>query len=69
LDRVLLHEVAHAITVSWGLLPTMRSEALRGDLTGLEEWSAQLVENHAIEAVEAVRKALGRPVCIHGTCI
>lgn len=68
LDRVVLHEVAHAVTMSWGLLPTMRSEALRGDLTGLEEWAAQLVENHSIEALEAARTVLGRPVCVRGLC-
>lgn len=68
LDRVVLHEVAHAVTMSWELLPTMRSEALRGDLTGLEEWAAQLVENHSIEALEAARTVLGRPVCVRGLC-
>lgn len=68
LDRVMLHEVAHAITVSWGLLPRLRRDAMRGDLTGVEEWSAQLVENHAIEAVRAASEALGRPVCIRGEC-
>lgn len=67
-DKVMLHEVAHAITVSWGLLPTMRHKALRGDLRGLEEWSAQLVENHALEAVKAASEALGRPVCVRGLC-
>jgi hypothetical protein len=69
LDRVLLHEVGHAITMSWGLLPRMRSEALRGNLVGVEEWAAQLVENHAIEAVMAASEALGRPVCVRGNCL
>ena len=68
LDRVVLHEVAHAITISWGLLPQLRSDTLRGDIIGVEEWSAQLVENYALEAVEAARTALGRPVCIRGLC-
>lgn len=68
LDRVMLHEVAHAITVSWGLLPRLREDALRGDLTGVEEWSAQLIENHAMEAVNAASEALGRPVCVRGFC-
>lgn len=68
LDRVLLHEVAHAVTVSWGLLPRLRNDALRGDITGVEEWAAQLVENHAIEAVRAASEALGRPVCVRGLC-
>ena len=68
LDRVMLHEVAHAITVSHGLLADMRQKALRGDLTGVEEWAAQLVENHAMEAIKATSEALGRPVCIRGVC-
>lgn len=68
LDRVMLHEVTHAITVSWGLLPEVRSDALRGDIIGVEEWAAQLVENHAMEAVQATRRALGRPVCVRGLC-
>ena len=68
LDRVMLHEAAHAITVSWGLLPRVRSDALRGDLVGVEEWAAQLVENHAMEAVQAARRALGRPVCVRELC-
>lgn len=68
LDRVMLHEVAHAVTVSWGLLPELRSDALRGDLIGVEEWAAQLVEHHAMEAVNAARTALGRPLCVRGLC-
>lgn len=68
LDKVLLHEIAHAITVSWGLLPQVRSDALRGDFVGVEEWAAQLVENHAMEAVQAARGVLGRPVCVRGLC-
>jgi hypothetical protein len=69
LDRVLLHEVAHAVTISWGMLPILHAYAMRGDLAGLEEWAAQLVENHAIEAVEAARIALGRQICIRELCI
>ena len=68
LDRVMLHEVAHAVTVSWGLLPQVRSDTIRGDIIGVEEWAAQLVENHAMEAVQATRRALGRPVCVRGLC-
>ena len=68
LDRVMLHEVAHAITVSWGLLHELRHDATRGDIIGVEEWAAQLVENHAIEAVQAASDALGRPICVRGMC-
>lgn len=69
LDRVMLHEVAHAITVSWGLLPSVRRDTLRGDIIGVEEWAAQLVENHSIEALRATTEALGRPVCVRGVCV
>lgn len=68
LDKVMLHEVTHAITVSWGLLPQVRYDALRGDIIGVEEWAAQLVENHAMEAVNAATEALGRPICVRGLC-
>ena len=68
LDRVMLHEVAHAITVSWGLLPEVRFGVVRGDIIDVEEWAAQLVENHAMEAVQAARRALGRPICVRGLC-
>jgi len=68
IDKVMLHEVAHAITVSWDLLPEVRRDTLRGDIIGVEEWSAQLVENHAMEAVQAARRALGRPICVRGLC-
>ena len=69
LDRVLLHEVAHAVTMSYGLLPELRHEVLRGDIIGVEEWAAQLVENHALEALRAASVSLGRPVCIKGDCL
>lgn len=68
LDKVMLHEVAHAVTVSWGLLPRVREDTLRGDIIGVEEWAAQLVENHAMEAVQAASEALGRPICVRGLC-
>lgn len=69
LDRVLLHEVAHAMTVSHGLLPPVRRDVLRGDIIGVEEWAAQLVENHSIEAIRAASESLGRPVCVRGDCL
>lgn len=68
LDRVLLHEVAHAVTLSWGLLGGLRSNAPRQSWVPLEEWAARLVESHAIEAVDAASAALGRPVCVRGLC-
>lgn len=68
IDSVMIHEAAHAAAVSWGVLPRLRSDVIRGDIIGVEEWAAQFVEHHAIEALEAARTALGRPVCVRGSC-
>ena len=68
LDRVMLHEIAHAITLSWGLLGRLRSGIPANAWVPTEEWAAQLMEGHAIEAVAAASRALGRPVCIDGLC-
>lgn len=62
LDQVMLHEVAHAIVSSWGLRGQGR------EWSGVDEWGAQLVERHSIEAIEAASQALGRPVCVSGRC-
>lgn len=68
LDRVLLHEVAHAVTMSHGLLDTLH-EVVPEDLwIYVEEWAVQLVENHAMEAVTMASQSLGRPICVWGTC-
>lgn len=69
LDRVMLHEVAHAITVSWRLLGRVRSTVPASAWVPVEEWAAQLLEGHAIEAVAAASRSLGRPVCVEGACM
>lgn len=69
LDRVMLHEVAHAITVSWRLLGRVRSAVPASAWVPVEEWAAQLLEGHAIEAVAAASRSLGRPVCVEGACM
>lgn len=68
LDRVVLHEVAHAIAISWGLLDGVVADVPRDLRVPVEEWSAQMMENHAIEAIHAASAALGRPVCVRGLC-
>lgn len=68
LDRVLLHEVAHAVTMSHGILPRLGDMVEDGDSIGVEEWAAQLVENHGIEAAVLASESLGRPLCIGGYC-
>lgn len=69
LDRVVLHEVAHAITISWNLLDRLHSLVPTRSWVPAEEWAAQLIEGHAIEAVAAASRSLGRPVCVAGTCM
>ena len=69
LDKVLLHEVAHAITVSHGLLDSLRNSIPDSMWIPVEEWSASLVERHAVEAAILSSKILGRPICILGFCL
>lgn len=66
LDKVMLHEVSHAITVSYGLLDSLRAMIPPYLWVNVEEWAAQLVENHALEASMAASDSLGRPICIGG---
>lgn len=69
LDKVLIHEIAHAVTISHGLLDILhRAVGDRLAQVLVEEWAAQLVENHAIEAADLASKVLGRPVCVDGLC-
>ena len=68
LDRVLLHEISHAITVSHGLLEPLRKSIPTEAWVPSEEWAVQLLENHAIEALRLSRQVLGRPVCVRGEC-
>ena len=68
LDRVMLHEMAHAVTISHELLPRLRRDVMRGDIIGVEEWSAQMVEGYAFEAIRAASEALDRPICVKGLC-
>ena len=55
LDKVLLHEIGHAVTMAYGYK--------------VDEASAQLIENHAIESIALVSEVLGRPVCVDGRCV
>lgn len=68
LDQVVLHEITHAITMSYRLLRPVRRAVARKSFIDVEEWSAQLVENHAIEAIDVAKTVLGRPLCIRGLC-
>lgn len=68
IDKVMVHEIAHAVTISYGLLEPLRAAIPRNTWVTVEEWAAQLVENHGLEAYRAASEALGRPVCVRGYC-
>lgn len=68
LDRVILHEVSHAVTVSHGLLGPLRSSLPPDYWVTVEEWAAQLMESYSLEALAAASESLGRPVCVRGLC-
>lgn len=69
LDRVMVHEMAHAATVSYGLLDALRLGLPPWAWVHAEEWAASLVERHGIEAAALASQALGRPVCVDGRCL
>lgn len=68
LDRVLLHEIAHAITISYGLLESLHALLPFKSWTYVEEWAAGFLERYAIEATVLASQSLGRPLCIMGYC-
>lgn len=67
LDEVLVHEVAHALTISYGLLGGLH--AASEDAVAIEEWVAGFMERHGIEAAALASRSLGRPVCVRGMCV
>lgn len=69
LDKVLLHEVAHAITISYGLLDFLGIMIPDKYRISVEEWAVQLVENYSIEALAISVSILNRPVCIKHQCV
>ena len=69
LDKVILHEATHALTMSRGLLWPLRNKLPESLWVTVEEWSAELLENHGIEAIVAASESLGRPLCVEGTCM
>lgn len=68
-DRVYLHEVAHAIMDETGVTKLLSAVSDRDRRILLEETLAWFLETHAIEAIDAASRSLGRPVCVDGTCI
>lgn len=69
LDRVMLHEVAHAVAISYGLLEPLHSMIADESHVGVEEWAASMMESHGIEAAVLASESLGRPLCVRGYCV
>lgn len=69
LDKVLLHEVAHAVIASYDLFSPLKALLPEDMWIVVDEWSAQLVENHSLEATLLAAESLGRPLCIRGRCM
>lgn len=68
LDAVVLHEAAHAVTVSYGLLNALRKALPEKHWTAAEEWACSLVERYGMEVAALASEALGRGVCVRGYC-
>lgn len=68
LDRVVLHEVAHAITLSYGLTDALRAKLPQRYWIWVEEWACHIVETYGMEASTVASFVLGRPVCVRGFC-
>lgn len=68
LDRVMVHEVAHAVTMSYGLLDSLHDMVPPDRWVPVEEWAAELVEKYGMEAMALASESLGRPVCVRGLC-
>lgn len=68
LDRVMVHEVAHAVTMSYGLLDSLHEIIPPDSRVAVEEWAVGLVEEFGMEALALASESLGRPVCVRGLC-
>lgn len=69
LDKVLLHEAAHVMTMAYGLLDQLRSFLPEELWVPVEEWSARLLEDYGVESTLISSEALGRPLCVRGYCV
>lgn len=68
-DQVFLHEAAHAIMEDAGVNDLLRQLPDDRQTVLAEETLAWFLETHAIEAIDAVSRSLGRPVCVSGICM
>lgn len=69
LDKVMLHEAAHAVSISRGLFNRIEGLIPEANRIEVEEWSAQAMAEHSLDTIAVASRALGRPVCIRGLCM
>lgn len=69
LDRVVIHEAAHAAMDGSGVADLLA--VVPGGQAGIlgEELLAWFMETHGVEVVSSVIASLGRGVCVDGTCL
>lgn len=68
LDEVLLHEVAHAVAISYGLLDSLHGGIPESGWVHAEEWAAGFSSLYGAEMLALASESLGRPLCIRGLC-
>ena len=68
LDQVALHEAAHVVAIAHGMLPALHAAVPSAARVPVEEWAANAMELHGLEAADIASRMLGRPVCVRGFC-
>lgn len=68
LDKVMLHEAAHAVMEETGVSDLLMHATDEVRIAS-EELLAWFLETYAIEIIDAVRISLGRDICVDGLCI
>jgi hypothetical protein len=69
LDKVLIHEIAHAMTISHGLLDILHAFVAEESWVFVEEWAANFVEDYGLKVSNIASLLLERPVCVDGDCL
>lgn len=69
LDVVMLHETAHAMSISRNLFDRISALIPAENRIAVEEWAAQMTAENSVETVAIASRALGRPICVYGTCM
>lgn len=66
-DRVLIHELSHAMMEEYGINELI-SDVLDDEIL-VEELMAWFIETHGLEIIDAASRSVGRSVCVEKTCM